>query len=326
VTIRAAILFVALACAAGAQDLPPARARVADAARADLAKLTELERAYFAKNKRYSADLAALKFTGASGARIAVSYASARTFSASAQDIRFAPFICFVIASSPAADPRTGDSPAEKPFCADSRFGTAAAALAEAGSASDAPRLAEEAPDRVAITPPSGVSPSAPTVTSVTPALPAPLRVFNEDEFAQRLQQEVAAPGDSAIVIVQFAVKDARYDPSRGILEIALPSVALPVIRPFPGDSAVVRPALTCFVRPAFVCGSGTLSYIARDLWHVTPKKALDAETMRSGLSLRATFALGRRDASASPSLTLLALVLQAKGNVVSRWELPAPH
>ena len=111
------------------QEVPPEKQRVADAVRADLTKLTALERAFFSVNKRFTVDTKALHFVPASGATIAVSYASARTFSASASDYRLEPFLCFVIASS--GDP---NSPAEKPFCTDSRYGTAAIALAKSGS------------------------------------------------------------------------------------------------------------------------------------------------------------------------------------------------
>ncbi len=48
---------------------------------------------------------------------------------------------------------------------------------------------------------------------------------------------------------------------------------------------------------------------------------APDPEVLRSGLTLRARFAIGHRDDTVGPTVTLLALVLQAKGAVVSRWD-----
>jgi hypothetical protein len=86
------------------------------------------------------------------------------------------------------------------------------------------------------------------------------------------------------------------------------------------------RPAVACFTAPAFVCGAAGLSYIARDLLRVPPSRAPGQELLQSGLVLQARFAVGRRDDTPRPSLTLLALVLQAKGAVVTRWEPAANH
>src|SRR5665213_2872475 len=134
--MRIIALAGALACALGAtrplraqQPVPARRAGLADTVLADLSKLAGLERSYFAANQRYTDDIKLLHFAPVSGALIAVSYASARTFSASASHVRLAPFLCFVIVSE-------GDaaSPGDKPFCTDSRYGTAATALARAGT------------------------------------------------------------------------------------------------------------------------------------------------------------------------------------------------
>ena len=145
--------------------------------------------------------------------------------------------------------------------------------------------------------------------------------VLTPTEFAARLRAATGAKGDSVIVIVQFAVKDARYDPSRGVLEIAVERVPMPLAQRQPADTGTARLALECFTRPAFVCGQAGLTYIARDLLRVPRSSAPDPELLRSGLTLQARFAIGRRDDSRGPSLTLLALVLHAKGAVVSRWE-----
>ena len=306
-------------CAQG--EVPPDKATVADAVRADLSRLSDLERAYFTKNKRYTTDIKALQFTPASGALIAVSYASARTFSASASHVRLAPFLCFVIVSNGDAG-----SPAEKPFCTDSRYGTAALALARSGMEIDSPSAS----------PPRSVAPK-PNVTPVTTASGARVSPKPDDNpvernpevltavgFAQRLRSAVHSPGDSVTVVVQFAVKDARYDPSREVLEVAFDPVPLPLVAPQAPDAGPTKLALGCFTRPAFVCGPAGLSYIARDLLRVPRSRAPDAETMRSGLILQARFAVGHRDDSTGPALTLLALVLQAKGEVVSHWDAPA--
>ena len=126
---------------------------------------------------------------------------------------------------------------------------------------------------------------------------------------------------DSAVVIVQFAVKDARYDPSREVLEVAVERVPMPMADPPASGGGSSRPSLACFTRPAFVCGASGLSYIARGIFRVPRSKAPDADVLRTGMTVRARFAIGHRDDTSSPALTLLALVLQANGEVVSRWE-----
>lgn len=320
--MRTRILRVALGCCLAVaralpaqQEIPADRTRIADAVRADLAKLTDLERAYFAANKRYTTEIKSLNFTPASGAAIIVSYASARTFSASGSHFRLAPFLCFVIVSS--TDEK---SPAEKPFCTDSRYLTAASSLARGGEGvatpvSPAPRASTQTP----------LALNAPSVTPVTtgsapiPAASPP--VLTPGEFATRLETATGAKSDSVVVIVQFAVKDARYDPSRGVLEVALERVPMPLTARREGDPRPPLLALACFTRPAFVCGESGLTYIARDLLRVPRARAPDAEVLRSGLTLQARFAIGRRDDTPRPSLTLLALLLQAKGAVVSRWD-----
>ena len=228
-----------------AQEFPADKSRIAEAVRADLSKLSDLERSYFAANKRYTVDIKALHFVPVSGATIAVSYASARTFSASAP------------ASRGAARP---------------------------------PAAVSATPVTVGGTEPSAAKPTGPSAGPVT---------LTASEVAERLRAVAGAKGDSVIVIVQFAVKDARYDPSRGVLEVAVERVPMPL---------------------------AGLTYIARDLLRVPRSRAPDPELLRSGLTLQARFAIGRRDDTPGPALTLLALLLQSKGEVVSRWEAAVIH
>jgi hypothetical protein len=306
-----AFLLVVVRALAAQQELPPDKAPLADAVRSDLSKLADLERSYFAANKRFTVDLNALTFVPVSGARIGVSYASARTFSASASHVRLAPYLCFIIVSSP-----TADSPAEKPFCTDSRLGTAASALA--GDATESASAANAA---------GGASaPSAPSAPKRRAARPAAPSTLSPAQFAERLRAAAASPRDSAIVVVQFTVQDARYDPSRSVLELSLERVPLPAAMAQGGSPSSVQLALACFTRPAFLCGTDGLTYIARDIWHVPPARAPDPETLRSGLTVLARFAVGRRDDARGPALTLLALVLQARGEVLSRWEPAGPR
>jgi hypothetical protein len=317
--VAVAYVIVAARALGAQQEIPADKQKVAEAVRADLVKLTDLERAFFGANKRFTIDVKTLHFIPSSGAAIAVSYASTRTFSASASDYRLAPFICFVIGSS--GDP---NSPAEKPFCTDSRYGTAAIALAKSGSdIAPPPPLARHA------------AAPAPSPASVMPVTKSPdenpLRksvdstasqiVLTPFEFAGRLRAAVTAKADSVFVIVQFAVKDARYDPSRGVLEVVVDRVPLPLVEPVTPHAGPARPALACFTRPAFVCGLSGLTYIARDLLRVPVSRAPDPSMLKSGLTLQARFALGRRDDSPGPALTLVALLLHSNGAVISRWE-----
>ena len=314
--------LAALACAFAAtralpaqQPAPARRAALADTVLADLSKLAGLERSYFAANQRYTDDIKSLRFAPVSGAAIAVSYASARTFSASASHIRLAPFLCFVIVSDSDATSAT-----VKPFCTDSRFGTAAAALAHGGADSE-PVYAPLPPDTARPKPRAAVTPitrrKAGRISTASVDSSHARAAISTAEFAERLRAATRARTDSTVVLVQFAVKDARYDPSRGILEVAVDRIPLPLTP----DSGSARPAVACFTQPAFVCGGAGLTYIARDLLRVPQSAAPTPDVLKSGLILQARFAIGRRDGVPGPALTLLALLLQSKGEVIARWE-----
>src|ERR1019366_7755393 len=155
---------------------------------------------------------------------------------------RLAPFLCFVIVSSAGAA-----SPAEKPFCTDSRYGTAASALARDGAAPEpsvatVPRPPVTPSATVGMTPVTmGGTERAAAKSTEPPAGPVSITAT---EFAERLRNAANAKRDSVIVIVQFAVKDARYDPSRGVLEIAVERVPMPLAGPQPPDTGSMRPAL----------------------------------------------------------------------------------
>ena len=80
-------------------------------------------------------------------------------------------------------------------------------------------------------------------------------------------------------------MKDARYDPSRGVLEVSVDRVPLPLAGSLTPEDGPQRLALACFTRPAFVCGLSGLTYIARDLLHVPVSRAPDPAALRSGLT-----------------------------------------
>ncbi|HXD21719.1 MAG TPA: hypothetical protein VN613_00065 [Gemmatimonadaceae bacterium] len=299
--------------ALGAQSPATGHANLGDSVLADLARLSDLERAYFAANGQYTSDLNALNFKPVTSAVIAVSYASARTFSASASHARLAPFLCFVIASA-----TDGPEP-ERPFCTNSRYGTAAAALARAGTAADSvdsvpPREMPEA---------TAAPPHERNVAkkNVTPSVESPVarRPISPREFGARLRAAARTPADSAPFDVQFAVKDARYDPDRGVLEVAVERIPFVVSA---ADS--VRPAIACYTQPAFACGASGLSYVARGLFRVPRRQAPSPEVLSGGLTMRARFVINRRSDASGTAVTLLALVLQANGEAIAHWERAA--
>jgi hypothetical protein len=114
--------------------------------------------------------------------------------------------------------------------------------------------------------------------------------------------------------VVQYAVNDARYDPAREVLEVAVERVPLPMMG---ADST--RPAIACVTQPAFACGAAGLVYVARNLLRVPPSQVPSPAVLSSGLVLQARFLVSQR--TGGPAVTLLALVLQAQGEVIARWE-----
>ena len=135
--LLAAVAAVAAVAAAPRPAPAQSRARTIaatfDSVKADLATLGELEKAHFKRHRAFTVDTAALQFRPASGARISVSYASARAWAASATHPTLEPFVCFVMVTSP-----TADSWPEQPFCRDARRGRASAAIVKAGAAAAA--------------------------------------------------------------------------------------------------------------------------------------------------------------------------------------------
>lgn len=161
-----AVLGLAVAAPAlRAQELSGERAQKAEAVKADLLRLSELERSHFAQKKAFAIDVKALGFAPASGAQVTISYASERAWAASATHPQIDPYVCFVIVSSP-----SGASSAEKPFCQDSRRGTAASALVKAGGATApppvTPEAAAQAPHKAVVAAPP---PKAPAVAKRAP-------------------------------------------------------------------------------------------------------------------------------------------------------------
>jgi hypothetical protein len=170
----AAILAIPATPLRAQAELTGDKAKVADAVRADLSRLVEAQKSYFGKNKGYSNDLGVLGFKPNSGAAVTISYASPRMWQANASHASLAPFVCFVIVNTAAAN-----TPAEKPFCQDSKKSSAASALAAEGPATPTTTKAEPAPAPTKSEPPKPAptkteapKPEAPKVE--TPKVEAP--------------------------------------------------------------------------------------------------------------------------------------------------------
>jgi hypothetical protein len=133
----AAIALLALPAAAQRPALTGEKAQVADAVKADLTRLSELQTAHHNRTRVYAADARDLNFTPTSGATINIAYASMNAWAANASHPTLSPISCFIIISS--AEP-TG--PAAQPFCQEGRPGTGApvASGQPSGGSANAPR------------------------------------------------------------------------------------------------------------------------------------------------------------------------------------------
>lgn len=197
-----ALALLAMPVAAQRPALTGEKAQVADAVKADLTRLSELQTAHHNRTRVYAADARDLGFTPTSGATINIAYASMNAWAANASHPTLSPISCFIIISS--AEP-TG--PAAQPFCQEGRPGTGAVAGGQptTGAQQQTPptqqprQQAGQAPAptgaQPTATPPSGgaqpqggAAPAVtpPTVTS-TPSQPA-------REVQQPRQQQAVAP------------------------------------------------------------------------------------------------------------------------------------
>lgn len=133
----AAIALLALPAAAQRPALTGEKAQVADAVKADLTRLSELQTAHHNRTRVYAADARDLNFTPTSGATINIAYASMNAWAANASHPTLSPISCFIIISS--AEP-TG--PAAQPFCQEGRPGSGApvASGQPSAGAANAPR------------------------------------------------------------------------------------------------------------------------------------------------------------------------------------------
>lgn len=127
----AALALWAMPAAAQRPALTGEKAQVAEAVKADLTRLSELQTAHHNRTRVYAADARDLGFSPTSGATINIAYASMNAWAANASHPVLSPVSCFIIISS--AEP-TG--PAAQPFCQEGRpgSGTVASAQPQAGA------------------------------------------------------------------------------------------------------------------------------------------------------------------------------------------------
>ena len=182
-------LVAAAVPALRAQDRSGERAQKAEAIKADLLKLSELERTWYTQHNGYTVDLKALGFKPLADARLTMSYASAHAWSANETHPAIEPVACFVIV---AAAP-SGLSDADKPFCRDTRVGTAAKELAKAGPA--------EAPSQTA-------------APAQQPA-PAPQKAALSQRPAPSAQKTAAAPPTAPAVTSKLSAAKTVPSPAR---------------------------------------------------------------------------------------------------------------
>ena len=231
----------------------------------------DLERSYFAANQRYTDDITSLHFTPVSGAVIAVSYASARTFSASASH-RAARAISLLRdrlgrrrrsrrrRSRSAPTPATAPPPRRSRMAAPTRSRCDRAARARHGAAepargSDANHASQGGQNLDTIGRFFACA-RHDFCSAVRGASSSPQRAY-ENGFRSRAR---AIRGEGRKVRSQ-----SRHSRSRCRADSAAAHARF-------ADST--RPALACFTRPAFVCGAAGLTYIARGLLRVPPSAA----------------------------------------------------
>jgi hypothetical protein len=218
---RAALAVVALlglTAVLGAQGGD--KAKVADAVKADLTRLADLERGWFDKNRTFTTDLRALGFAPSSGANITMAYASARSWAANATHAQLQPTTCFIVVSQPG-----GGGSADRPFCSESTGGQVAAAPPRAQPAAPArTEMRPAAPAVQAQAPQTATAkPTAPqqTVTSRRPPVRRPAAQPVQAQPTMVLEIPARAPSSAAALA---ATRAAGGVADAGVTEAVTPS------------------------------------------------------------------------------------------------------
>jgi hypothetical protein len=117
--------------------------------------------------------------------------------------------------------------------------------------------------------------------------------------------------------VVSLPVRAVRYDPDREVLEFTVDPVRLPA-----ASEGRNQLTVACFTRPVFWCmPDAGMTYDASDLWHVPRATARRFDVLRTPLVLTARFTVGGRpDGERALAISLVDMVLQARGETVQRW------
>jgi len=181
------VLLLGLTAALSAQGGD--KAKVGEAVKADLARLADLERSWFEKNRSFTTDLRSLGFTPTSGATVTMSYASARSWAANATHPTLQPTTCVIVVSAPG-----GQAANDRPFCMESADGKQVAAA-------PAPR---QQPTAAAVKPESKPAPvaQAPAPKVAAPQAAAPKSPTQQVVVNRRPVRRAspAVPGGTTLV------------------------------------------------------------------------------------------------------------------------------
>jgi hypothetical protein len=190
------------------------KARIADSVKADLARLSDLERGWYEKNRTFTTDLRALGFTPVSGANITMAYASGRSWAANATHPQLQPTTCFIVVSEPGVS-----GAADRPFCSESVAAAApatqrppAAAPARTETRPAAPAVQQQAPKPAA--PQTAVVRRPPARRTTQPAAPVSVP-------ATVLEIPARAPSSGAALA---ATRSAGGVPDAGVTEAVTPA------------------------------------------------------------------------------------------------------
>jgi hypothetical protein len=179
------------------------KAKVGESVKADLARLADLERAWYDKNRTFTTDLRALGFTPSSGANITMAYASARSWAANATHPTLQPTTCFIVVSQPGSPSATDRA---QPFCSESAESKQLAATPPVQSPAT-PRTQAPAPAKTeqkpAVTTPSVQAPvSKPVVQKPVPQPTAPRQ--QQVVVNRRPGRRTAAPAPVPTSVVEL--------------------------------------------------------------------------------------------------------------------------
>jgi hypothetical protein len=192
------------------------KAQVAEAVKADLTRLSELQTAHHNRSRVYAADARDLGFNPTSGATINIAYASMNAWAANATHPTLSPVACFIIISS--AEP---SGPAAQPFCQEGRPGGGTAPSAPAPTTPPSGPTQQPAPQTSAPTRPPAAQPATTTPT----ATPLPRQAARE---TQPQQSPAPAQGRATAQATGTPLRSVPASALAGTRDIDIAGIAVP--------------------------------------------------------------------------------------------------